>query len=206
MTVTPPAPTIIPAQACRRVRWRNGGGWTREIHAEPVDPSDAAVVDSPWQWRLSVAEIEQDGAFSRFDGVERELVLLSGNGLRLRFDGEQDAVTLLAPYARHRFAGELAVHGELVDGRTEDFNLMWRRGAVSASLWHRPLVGSMLVFVDPGDCWVVHVLAGHARLGRTDASVLSMGDTACLRADDARARYALEGGGELLLIRISPVR
>jgi environmental stress-induced protein Ves len=208
MPEMPPRPQIIPAHDCRRLRWRNDAGWTREIHAEPSSDPGAAASASAWDWRLSIAEIEHDAAFSRFDGIERELVLLSGNGLRLRFAGEGDhVVTLDPPYARHRFAGEATVRGELVDGRTEDFNLMWRRDAVDAALWHRPLVGSMLVFVDPGSVWIVHVLAGQARLtgaGAEDLPVLTRGDTACLRAADTRARHALEGGGEVLLIRIAP--
>ena len=75
-----------------------------------------------------------------------------------------EAHELLPPHQRLRFAGESAVMGELIDGRTEDFNLMWRREAVDAQLWHRPLVGAMVVFVDPGSTWAVHLLAGHARI------------------------------------------
>ena len=54
------------------------------------------------------------------------LVLLSGNGLRLRFD-DGAAHLLQPPHERLRFEGERAVGGELVDGTTHDFNLMWRR-------------------------------------------------------------------------------
>lgn len=188
---------VIPANEYRRVRWRNGAGWTREIHAEPA--GDA------FDWRLSIAEIEQDAPFSRFPGVDRELVLLSGEGLRLRFEDE-GVRELLPPHQRHRFRGEDAVRGELVDGRTEDFNLMWRRDAVDAALWHRPLVGTMLVFVDPGSTWVVHLLAGHARIdGDGTLPPLQQGDTALLRADAGqRTRWVLDGAGEALLVRIDP--
>lgn len=190
-------PRVIPANEYRRMRWKNGAGWTREIHAEPSADD--------WTWRLSIAEIERDAPFSRFPGVDRELVLLAGNGLRLRFaDGE--AHELLPPHQRLRFAGERAVDGELLDGRTEDFNLMWRREAVDAQLWHRPLVGAMVVFVDPGSTWVVHLIAGHARIDGgpplPPLPPLAMGDTALLTAPAGRARYAIDGGGEALLVRI----
>src|SRR3546814_1791648 len=69
---------VIAANEYRRERWRNGLGWTREIHAHRPDPG------SDWAWRLSIAEIERDAPFSAFPGVDRELVLLHGNGLRLR--------------------------------------------------------------------------------------------------------------------------
>lgn len=195
-----PLSRVIPANDYRRERWRNGAGWTREIHAASSTNGSSVA----WDWRLSIAEIERDAPFSTFPGVDRELVLLSGNGLRLRFcDGETQQ--LEPPHGRLRFSGERAVAGELLDGRTEDFNLMWRRDAVATQLWHRPLVGPMVVFADPGSTWVVHLLAGDACFAAdTNLPPLAMGDTAFLGADDARRRYALEGTGEALLIRIDP--
>ena len=98
--------------------------------------------------------------------------------------------------------GEL---GELVDGPTRDFNLMWKREAVEAELWHRPLVGTMVLFVEPGETWAVHALAGQARFADDSGlDEVQLGDTAVLVADDARRRFVLDGGGELLLIRIAP--
>ena len=142
---------VIPSALYQRERWRNGLGWTREILRLPEQ--------GDWQLRLSIAEIEQDAAFSAFPGVERELVLLQGEGLRLRFaDGRCE--TLLPPYQRLRFAGEAELVGELVDGVTQDFNLMWRREALHAELLHRPLVGNMLFFTEPQAGWAIHLLAG----------------------------------------------
>ena len=180
------------------MRWKNGAGWTSEIMKVP-DADD-------WDWRLSIAEIETDAPFSAFPGVERELVLLSGNGLRLRFD-DGEMHQLLPPHDRLCFAGERSAFGELVDGATRDFNLMWKRDAVDAQLWHRPLVGTMVLFVEPGETWAIHVLAGHLRFA--DDSGLeeaNLGDTAILVAGEARRRYVLDGGGELLLIRITTGR
>jgi environmental stress-induced protein Ves len=189
------ATRVIPSVEYRRERWRNGLGWTREILRVP--DTDA------WQVRLSIAEIEQDAAFSCFPGVERELVLLRGEGLRLRFaDGAVH--TLLPPHDRLRFAGEAQVGGELVDGLTHDFNLMWRRDLVDAELLHRPLVGSMFFFTEPTTAWAIHLLAGQAEFeGDAGLPPLEAGDTAWLAAG-ARTRFALRGGGELLAIRLSP--
>ena len=186
---------VLPAHLYRRERWKNQRGWTREIARSPAQDE--------WNWRLSIAEIEEDAPFSRFDGIDRELVLLSGNGLRLRFDDET-VEELLPPHDRVRFAGERSVQGELVDGPTQDFNLMWRRDALGAQLWHRPLVGPMVMFVEPGSVWAVHLLAGQARFA--DASglpALAMADTALLVAPGAaRERFVLDGGGEVLLVRL----
>ncbi len=187
---------VIPANEYRRVRWRNELGWTREILTQPEGED--------WDWRLSIAEIERDAAFSSFPGIDRELVLLAGNGLRLRFD-DGETHELQPPHDKLRFAGERIVTGELVDGRTHDFNLMWRRGRVQAELWHRPLVGPMVVFADPGTTWAVHLIAGQARFA-DDSGLppLAAGDTAILEAGSRRLRHVLDGVGEALLIRIAP--
>ena len=65
--------------------WKNGGGVTRQI---AIDPPGSGLDDCGW--RLSTAEVAQDGPFSRFDGVDRQLHILAGEGLDLRFaDGTQ---------------------------------------------------------------------------------------------------------------------
>ncbi|MEO5566533.1 MAG: HutD family protein [Luteimonas sp.] len=193
-------PCVLRANDYRRERWRNGAGWTRQIHAEP---SKMAGFD--WDWRLSIAEVDADAPFSIFPGVERELVLLQGNGLRLRFE-DGASQELMPPHERMRFSGERALAGELLDGPTVDFNLMWRRDAVNAQLWHRPLVGTMLVFVEPGDTWALHLLGGTAHFSAGAAgNAMVVGDTALLRSGRGRRRYMLEGGGELLVICISPL-
>ena len=185
---------VIPANEYRRERWRNQMGWTREIYRTPAE--------GDWDWRLSIAEIEQDAAFSAFPGVDRELVLLAGNGVRLRFD-DGEVQELHPPHSKWRFAGERALVGELIDGPTHDFNLMWRRDRVRAELWHRPLVGPMVIFVEPGTTWAVHLIAGQAQfVDDSDLPPLAAGDSAILQAGDTRLADVLDGGGGVLLIRV----
>ena len=197
----PLAPTgrswVIPANEYHRERWRNQMGWTREVYKSPAE--------GDWDWRLSIAEIERDAAFSAFPGVDRELVLLAGNGVRLRFD-DGEVQELHPPHSKHRFAGERGLVGELIDGPTHDFNLMWRRDRVRAELWHRPLVGPMVIFVEPGTTWAVHLIAGQAEFAdESGLPPLAAGDSAILRAGDTRLRHVLDGGGEALLIRVEPL-
>lgn len=190
-------PRVIPAHQYRRERWRNERGWTREIARWPEQ--------GEWDWRLSIAEVEAEAPFSRFEGVDRELVLLTGNGLRLRFD-DGEVRELLPPHDRARFAGERGLSGEPLEGLTHDFNLMWRRDRVRAQLLHRPLVGPMVLFVEPGGCWAVHLIAGRAAFAdATCLPPLAAGDTVLLTAARQRTRYVLEGSGEALLMELSPI-
>lgn len=196
-------PRVIPANEYVRMRWRNGAGWTRAILQADRTGADTGTDAPDWDWRLSIAEIEQPGPFSRFPGVERELVLLQGDGLALHFDDGREQV-LQPPHGRYRFRGEDAVQGVPVAGIVHAFNLMWRRETVSAELWHRPLVGPMVVFVDPGSCWAAHLVAGDARIdGDAALPPMAQGDTAVLLSNGGRARYVIEGGGEVLLVRIT---
>jgi uncharacterized protein len=194
-TPMPGQSRIIASNEYRRERWRNGAGWTREIVRVP-DTED-------WDWRLSIAEIERDGSFSEFPGIERELLLTRGNGVRLRFeDGE--ICELQPPHGRVRFAGERALHAELLDGPTHDFNLMWRRNAITAELLHRPLVGPMIFFAEPAVSWAIHLLAGQAEFDEESGlPALWAGDTVLLADNQTRRRFMLEGGGEILAIKLS---
>lgn len=196
MVAPPPRPQVLPANEHRRERWRNGLGWTRSILAWPGDGAQ-------WDWRLSIAEIEQAVPWSAFPGVDREQVLLEGQGLRLRF-GDGKVRELAPPFGRARYAGEAPVTGEPVDGRAVALNLMWRRDSVQADLWHRPLVGPMLFFADAAETWLIYLLAGQGRFD--DASglpPLAQGDAAVLGSPERR-RFLLDGGGELLAMRLRP--
>jgi len=105
--------------------WKNGGGITHEIvRADDVQGA---------RWRLSIAEVAADGPFSRFDGIDRVILMLDGNGFHLHGVGAnpERIEQCLQPFA---FAGEAAIQCTLVKGPVRDFNLMSRRGAVSATL------------------------------------------------------------------------
>ena len=188
---------LIPANDYRRERWRNGLGWTREIHAQ----------GNPWDWRLSIAEVDSDCAFSAFPGCDRVLVLLSGNGMELCFDdGTVEAVE--PPHAKVAFAGEHGVQCRLLDGSTTDFNVIVRRDRCTMQVYHRPLVGSMVFFAEAGVLWAIHLIAGRASIKSAGGSVaFNAGDTVLLDAgaDDAAARSILDGGGDAILVRLQAV-
>lgn len=186
----------IDASESRRVRWKNDGGWTTELARDPLGGGD-------FRWRVSIAEIESDGPFSAFPGVERDLILLDGEGIELELDGAQTR-RLTQRFERVHFTGEARVDCRLIAGPTRDFNVMARRDAVRAEVVARPLAGSMLVFAEPGEEWLIHVLAGHLEARRGDAT-LRVEAGASLHLDLREApdagRIALDGAGELVLVK-----
>ncbi len=117
---------MIQVDALPAIPWRNGGGATRNL---AVEPEDAGFDD--FLWRVSIAEVTQSGSFSQFPGVDRTIVLLSGDGMVLRSaDGSQFALT--TPFVPHDFPGETAMDATLTGSATRDFNVMTRRGHARA--------------------------------------------------------------------------
>ena len=103
--------------------WQNGGGVTRELLARPA--ADA------WRVRVSVADVDADGPFSVFDGVERWFAVLAGNGVVLTVAGGEHRCT--ADGDALVFEGAATTACRLIDGPTRDLNLMLRgaRGAMA---------------------------------------------------------------------------
>ena len=175
--------------------WKNGGGVTREVAAYPLGAALDAFV-----WRVSVADVAQAGPFSRFAGIDRTLVLLSGAGMLLDEAGGATHA-LREPLDIARFEGETAIDARLVDGPTRDFNLMVRRGAAT---------GDVVVLRDEAqtqlDADVVLLFCAEGALdvslgGDFKASRLTANDT--LRIDNARALPCdVKGEGALLAISI----
>ncbi len=188
----------LPAFEYRRERWRNGLGWTREVAGEHAAPSALS-------WRVSIAEIDHNCCYSAFPGLRRMQTLVDGNGFRLDFaDGHR--LDCLPPHGRIDFSGDEVPSCVLVDGPVRVFNVFHDPQHFTAQLLHRPLVGSLLVFAETGTRWLLHQLAGHARLAHRERSLdLVQGDSALLdNRDGRRERLVLDGGGEVLLLSLAP--
>lgn len=180
--------------------WKNGGGVTREI-AVARDEAGGAALDA-FAWRVSVADVAQAGPFSRFDGVDRTLVLLEGAGMWLDEAGSAAKMhALTAPLDIARFAGEAAIDARLVNGPTRDFNLMVRRGAARGTLdvWRAPMVRdiaaqTVLLYCAQG--------AFDIRVDRGDSAFsLGAGDT--LRIDAMQpVNVETQGEGALLAVAL----
>jgi environmental stress-induced protein Ves len=129
-----------PAQGLRVVRaadaaarpWKNGGGTTRELLRLP----DAGADDDGWALRISVADVGADGPFSPFPGVARWFAVIGGAGVRLAWTGANGArrVDLGPADGALRFDGGDPPDCRLLDGPTQDLNVMARDGAATAEV------------------------------------------------------------------------
>lgn len=169
-----------------RVPWKNGRGVTEEIAIGP----DGATVSSGFDWRLSIASVDEDGPFSLFPGVDRTLVVLQGEGLEL--EGLDRPVPLDHRFALASFPGDAAVTARLRDGRVRDLNLMTRRATCTHTAEVRRADGPVELSGAPA---LVVVLDGRVVVGRK--RVLGSGDA--LIAD---APVTLQAAGTLFVARI----
>lgn len=104
--------------------WKNGGGVTREIAVWPPDTTD-------FDWRVSIADVETDGPFSSYPGIDRVITLLEGPSMRLTSGGRTKDLTPLEPFD---FPGEAEIYCALPGGPTRDLNLMLRRTRVRGAI------------------------------------------------------------------------
>jgi environmental stress-induced protein Ves len=109
--------------------WKNGGGATRELACWPPG---AGLSD--FGWRVSIASIAAAGPFSVFSGVDRHIMLLGGDGVRLKSSDGQLDHRLDMPHVPFAFSGDAAIDCSLLGGASSDFNVMTRRGQ-----WHAEL-------------------------------------------------------------------
>jgi hypothetical protein len=108
---------LTPADYTRQP-WKNGRGTTTELWR--LERDGQLLV------RLSRAAVVEDGPFSLFPGIERNLTVLSGPGFRLTGAGIDLRCDPLVPVA---FPGDVAVTASETRGRpSDDFNVMTARG------------------------------------------------------------------------------
>jgi len=182
----------------RSMPWRNGGGRTTEIAAAPAG-ADLAT----FAWRVSIADVERDGPFSAFPGVDRTLLLLAGRGMTLA--GPRGVHALDAPFAMTTFAGEDAMDCRLVAGPTRDFNLMVRRAVARGAVTvvrrtARTFSGAQAVLCFAASGSVECTVGGNSPAVLPPEHTLVFADGS---ATDAITVRALADGGAAVVCRIT---
>lgn len=169
--------SIIRLRDCPAVPWKNGMGRTREL---AVYPPGAGMDD--FVWRASVAEVDSAAPFSSFEGIDRHIALLDGEGFTMTLDDERNH-KLTIPFSPFAFPGEAKVAIALHGGATRDFNLMLRRSKAHGELvtWEDPgrqVVDDAVALIycarghvdtsdgrlQPGDAWLPTRLTGRVTL------------------------------------------
>jgi environmental stress-induced protein Ves len=139
----------------RVVPWANGRG-TTAIVARVPDTDD-------WDWRLSLADVVEDGPFSSLPGIDRWIAVARGGRMELQ-TGAPDGflhTVLDDTDGAIAFSGDGDTSCRVLDGPLVDVNLMLRRGRASGAMDVHEL--------GPGERWscparAVVVLSGRVEL------------------------------------------
>jgi uncharacterized protein len=131
-----------------RQPWKNGRGVTTELWR--LEQDSGLLV------RLSRAAVVEDGPFSVFPAIERNLTVLSGPGFRLMGRGLDIRCKPLIPVA---FPGDVEVAASETGGQqSEDFNVMTARSLpkpeVMLTQSSRLPAGGLLALYALGPCEV----------------------------------------------------
>lgn len=182
-----------------RMPWKNGGGSTLEIARDQGEGLEG------FGWRLSIADIGEAGGFSAFNGYQRIITVLEGQGMQLQVDAAVSRPLLpLDPFA---FAGDSRVDCRLLGGAVRDFNLIYAPQRYAARLQWLAVQAPQRLFSSAGSLLLFN--AGEAlqvRLDGADCASLQRYD--CLqieRADGALAELQLQADvpGACCLIELS---
>jgi environmental stress-induced protein Ves len=184
---------LIPQSQQRLMRWKNGGGMTCEIQRFPQDSS----LDS-FDWRVSVATVQQANEFSLFPGIDRSLAILEGKGILLDVAGKAEPQELTPREPVFRFDGETAIRCTLIGGGIVDFNVMTRRAAFTHTL-EQLTITKPTVLSAMGDTALVYVVNGNCRLA--NETRVHAGDAVLFRGADEE-RLLISDAAELMLVQL----
>lgn len=142
---------VVRVASLPKTPWRNGGGTTTAIAAEP----DGASFDD-CLWRIDLSDIGRAGPFSHLAGLDRTIVPLA-SGLTLAIDATSHELPALEPFA---FSGDDATTCEIA-APMQAFNALTRRGKATAEVARRAGAGriagpgALVLFVARGGFTVV---------------------------------------------------
>ena len=191
------------------IPWKNGRGIAHQIAASPA----GAGYDN-FDWQVSRPEIAADGPFSSFPGLDRQFMLVTGNGLTLKIRSSTDGLSfdrpIDAPLEPFAFRGEWEVECVLRDGPVQVFNVMSRRGRAGARLEIVEAVAARPIAKPAGETLLVYVARGPVEAwGRWGKATLAADDS-ILVDDDGATEIAIapaeERSAQLALVRLHTER
>lgn len=188
--------TVLRAAGYPRMPWKNGGGSTEEI------TRDAGEGLEGFGWRLSIADIDESGGFSRFEGYQRVISVLQGAGMNLQVDGEYTRALL--PFDAFAFKGESAVGCSLIDGPIRDFNLIYAPDRYNAHLqWLEALAPQRLF--STAQTLLIFSASAHVHIGVGNTRHEHLGRYDCLQLTGNRELLEVSVTGHCCVIELSAI-
>jgi environmental stress-induced protein Ves len=184
--------------------WKNSLGVSHVIASQPK----GAGYDSAG-WQVGTTNIEANCPFSDLPGLDRQFMLLEGDGVELHCRGANGAPDIRrridAPFAPFAFRGDWQTECRLLGGAVRVFNVVTRRGRfsveVSVAPNGKPIALEkaadelLLAFVAEG---AIHVEGCSVSLAMNDAMIVD---------GPKPERYSINGTtARMVIVRLTEVR
>lgn len=176
------------------VPWANGLGTTAVIARSPETDH--------WAWRLSLADVVNDGPFSSLPGIDRWIAVARGGRMALQAGAPDEfmSTVLDETHGAVSFSGDGDTSCRVLDGPLVDVNLMLRRGRAAGTLDVQEL--------GAGERWSWAVRAVVVLSGRVE--LVAVGDDAAGVVLDGATfdSVVIDGGQDALvsLVAAGPAR
>lgn len=144
--------------------WPNGAGITYEVSRHPAT--------GDFDWRISLADIDNDCPFSVMPGVDRGIVLMEGDHMILTNPEQRLRIDELVAF---NYPGEIAYDCTLPAGPAKDLNIMTRRGKFTSKT---VVLGAGAHQIDATNG--VHIVVGLRGITTIDGEKLNYRDAARL--------------------------
>ncbi|MDH6484587.1 HutD family protein [Streptomyces sp. SAI-127] len=186
----------------RSVPWKNGGGMTRQVASGTLQaPMASAEITDGFDWRVSVADVDAEGPFSTFPGIDRVITLVEGEGMVLTVDGTPHPVGPLSPFA---FSGDAATDCRLEAGAVRNVNVMTRRSRATATvrIVTVAVAREAEMACAAGETLLVMAVTEGTAIGGPDGRETTLGRLDCVR-HEGPAALTLRGDGMVTELRIT---
>lgn len=118
---------VLTSADYRQMPWKNGLGTTIEL------ARDSGQDLQHFFWRISMADVSNDGAFSIFPAKQRLLSILDGQGLSLDLQDSRKQ-QIVSGNDVFSFSGDEKIDSKLIAGPIRDFNLIYNPAHFSAHM------------------------------------------------------------------------
>mgnify|MGYP000159079004 CR=1 FL=1 len=115
----------------KKMPWKNGLGITYEIVQDRLNKDGNHSLDD-FGYRISMADVTSNGAFSLFNHKARLLAVIDGAGMHLNIDKHHDMT--VKTFDVIVFDGASEVDSRLIDGAIRDLNVIYDPQRFDANL------------------------------------------------------------------------
>ncbi|MDF2994369.1 MAG: ves 2 [Xanthobacteraceae bacterium] len=187
---------LLRASDYRLTPWKNGAGVTSDVLLMP-----RGATHEDFDVRLSLAPIVEEGPFSSFPGIDRQITLISAGRLSLVFGREVRELERLKPFY---FDSVQAPVSRLGEGPVRVLNVMTRRGRWNAQVMAISGTTDPLLSPPEGGHVVLHAIKGTWQVSdHTGAALVAPGDT-LLTHEEGTLSATCGREGEAIVAFLSP--